>query len=219
MRCHEAVCTLSAWSNHWSQWNVPNQCLSPPPPQVLGRWHDGVAWPKSALGQRACHFGLLRAYRNERRSPPTCGHLWIGLPLLNLCDAHGIVAENPLNLTNGFHFLNRPRVPYHIMFTKAVRNIISPCLYLYSHTTYRSETKHKIQLRMCNLFVCLISPRSRLLVRNNDAGAERVFGTPRFKIFSFFSKSFSRGNLGTFSSHAKLIPSLIAANNQKSDGL
>jgi len=25
------------------------------------------------------------------------------VPLLNLCDAHGIVAENPLNLPNGFH--------------------------------------------------------------------------------------------------------------------
>ena len=25
------------------------------------------------------------------------------VPLLNLCDAHGIVAENPLNLLNGFH--------------------------------------------------------------------------------------------------------------------
>jgi len=114
VRCHEAVSTLSAWTNHRSKWNVPNQCLSPPPSQVLGRWHDGPAWPKSALGQWARHFGLLRAYRNERRSPPTCGHLWIGLALLNLCDAHGIVAENPLNLPNGFHFLNRPCIPYHI---------------------------------------------------------------------------------------------------------
>jgi hypothetical protein len=25
------------------------------------------------------------------------------VPLLNLCDAHGIVTENPLNLPNGFH--------------------------------------------------------------------------------------------------------------------
>jgi hypothetical protein len=25
------------------------------------------------------------------------------VPLLNLCDAHGIVIENPLNLPNGFH--------------------------------------------------------------------------------------------------------------------
>jgi hypothetical protein len=25
------------------------------------------------------------------------------VPLLNLCDVHGIVAENPLNLPNGFH--------------------------------------------------------------------------------------------------------------------
>jgi hypothetical protein len=25
------------------------------------------------------------------------------VPLLNLCDAHGIVAEIPLNLPNGFH--------------------------------------------------------------------------------------------------------------------
>jgi len=73
-----------------------------------------------------------------------------------------------------------------------------PCLCLYSHTTHRNGRKHKIQLRMCNLFLCLILPRSRLLVRNNDAGAERVFGTLRFKIFSFFSKSFSRGNLNFF---------------------
>jgi len=36
--------TLSARPNHRSKWNVPNQCLSPPPPQVLGRWHDGPAW-------------------------------------------------------------------------------------------------------------------------------------------------------------------------------
>jgi transposase len=53
--------TLSAWPNHRSKSNVPNQCLFPPPPQVIGRWHDGPAWPKSALGQRARHFGLLRA--------------------------------------------------------------------------------------------------------------------------------------------------------------
>jgi len=25
------------------------------------------------------------------------------VPLLNLCDAHGIIAENPLNLPNCFH--------------------------------------------------------------------------------------------------------------------
>jgi hypothetical protein len=25
------------------------------------------------------------------------------IPLLNMCDAHGIVAKNPLNLPNGFH--------------------------------------------------------------------------------------------------------------------
>jgi hypothetical protein len=25
------------------------------------------------------------------------------VPLLNLCDAHSIVAKNPLNLPNGFH--------------------------------------------------------------------------------------------------------------------
>jgi hypothetical protein len=95
--------TLSAWSNDRSKWNVPNQCLSPPPTQVLGWWHDGPAWSKSALGQRARHFGLLMVYRNERRSPPTYGHYESVVPLLNLCDAHGIVAENPLNLPNGFH--------------------------------------------------------------------------------------------------------------------
>jgi len=50
--------TLSAGPNRRSKWNVPNQCLSPPPLQVLGRWHDGPAWPKSALGQWARHFGL-----------------------------------------------------------------------------------------------------------------------------------------------------------------
>ena len=70
--------TLSARANYRSKWNVPNQCLSPPPPQVLGRWHDGPARPKSALCQWARHFGLLRAYQNERRSPPTCGHFLIG---------------------------------------------------------------------------------------------------------------------------------------------
>jgi len=69
--------TLSAWPNHRSKWNVPNQCLFPSPPQVLGRRHDGPTWPKSALGPWARRFGLLRTYRNERRSPPTCGHLWI----------------------------------------------------------------------------------------------------------------------------------------------
>ena len=70
--------TLSTRPNYQSKWNVPNQCLSPPPLQVLRRWHDGPAWPKSTLGQWARHFGLLRAYQNEHRSPPTCGHLWIG---------------------------------------------------------------------------------------------------------------------------------------------
>jgi hypothetical protein len=75
---------------------------------------------------------------------------------------------------------------------------MSPCLCLYSHTTYRNATKHKIQLRMCNLFLCIILPRSRLLVRNNDAGAERVFGTRSFKIFSVFLKSFSRDSLNFF---------------------
>ena len=29
--------TLSAWSNRRSKWNKPKQCLSPPPPLVLGR--------------------------------------------------------------------------------------------------------------------------------------------------------------------------------------
>ena len=97
--------TLPARPNHRSKWNVPNQCLSPPPPQVLGRWHDGPAWPKFPLGQWARHFGLLSSYRYERHSPPTFDHLWIGcrLPLLNLCDAHGIVVENPFNLLIGFH--------------------------------------------------------------------------------------------------------------------
>jgi hypothetical protein len=70
-------CYVPAWPNHWSKWNVPNQCLSPPPPQVLRRWHNGPAWPKSALGPWTRHFGLLRAYWNERHSPPTRRHLWI----------------------------------------------------------------------------------------------------------------------------------------------
>jgi hypothetical protein len=93
--CSHVSRTLSAWTNHRSKWNVQSQCLSPPPPQVLRRWHNGPAWPKSAVGQWAHHFSL-RAYWNERRYPPIWGHLWIGLQLLNLCDAHGIVAENPL---------------------------------------------------------------------------------------------------------------------------
>jgi hypothetical protein len=96
-------CHVPAWPNHHSKWNVPNQCLTPPPPHVLGRWHDGPTWPKSALGQRTRRFGLLRAYWNERRSPPTCSHLLIDLPFLNLCEARSIVAKNPLNLPNGFH--------------------------------------------------------------------------------------------------------------------
>jgi len=65
-------------ANRRSKWNVPYQCLPPPPPQVLGRWHDGSAWPKSALSQWNRHFGLLRAFQNEHRSPPTLGHIWIG---------------------------------------------------------------------------------------------------------------------------------------------
>jgi len=69
--------TLSTRPNHRSKWNVPNQWLSPPPPQVLRWWHDNPAWPKSALGQWASHFGLLRAYQNKRHSPPTCSCLWI----------------------------------------------------------------------------------------------------------------------------------------------
>jgi len=69
--------TLSAWPNHQTKWKVPNHWLSPPPLQVLGWWHDGPAWPKSALGRWARHFGSLRAYRIERRSPLTCAHLWI----------------------------------------------------------------------------------------------------------------------------------------------
>jgi len=27
------------------------------------------------------------------------------VPLFNLCDAHGIVTKNPLNLPNGFHLV------------------------------------------------------------------------------------------------------------------
>ena len=42
--------TPSARPNHRSKWNVPNHCLFSPRPQVLGWWHDGPAWPKSALG-------------------------------------------------------------------------------------------------------------------------------------------------------------------------
>ena len=34
--CHVSR-TLSAWTDHQSEWNVPNQFVSPPPPQVLGR--------------------------------------------------------------------------------------------------------------------------------------------------------------------------------------
>jgi hypothetical protein len=30
--------------------------------------------------------------------------------LLNLCDAHGIVTENPLNLPNGFHLADAKRL-------------------------------------------------------------------------------------------------------------
>ena len=50
--------TLSAWPKHRPKWNVPNQCLSPAPPQGLEWWHDGPAWQKSTLGQWARHFGL-----------------------------------------------------------------------------------------------------------------------------------------------------------------
>jgi hypothetical protein len=70
-------CHVPTWPNRRSKWNVLNQCLSPPPPQVLGRWHNGPAWPKSALVQWARHFSLLRSYWNKCRSPSTCGHLWI----------------------------------------------------------------------------------------------------------------------------------------------
>ena len=95
--------TLSRRPNHRQKWNVPNQCLSTPPTQVFGRWHDSPAWPKFALGQWARHVGLLRAYRNERRSPPTCGHLWISCttPQFLWCQWHR--RQNPLYLANGFH--------------------------------------------------------------------------------------------------------------------
>lgn len=51
---------------------------------------------------------------------------------------------------------------------------------------------------MFNLFLSLILPLSRPLFRNNDFGAERVFRTWSGKIFSRFSKSFSRGRLNLF---------------------
>ena len=39
------------------------------------------------------------------------------VPLLNLCDAHGIVAENPLNLPNGFH----------LAMAKLLQNLMQYC--------------------------------------------------------------------------------------------
>jgi hypothetical protein len=46
------------------------------------------------------------------------------LPLLNLCDAHSIIAKNPLNLLNGFH----------VAFTKLLAKFDAiPLLKSFSH--------------------------------------------------------------------------------------
>jgi hypothetical protein len=45
----------------------------------------------------------LSACRNERRSPRRAANFESVVPLFNLCDAHGIVAENPPILPNGLH--------------------------------------------------------------------------------------------------------------------
>ena len=102
--CHVSR-TLSAWTNHRSKWNVPNQCLSQPPLQVLGLWHDGPAWQKSALGQWTRHFetcwGSIGTSVAIHRRAAIFESV---VPLLNLCDAHGIVPKKyPLYLPNGFH--------------------------------------------------------------------------------------------------------------------
>ena len=65
----------------------------PPPPQVLGRWHDGPAWTKSALGQWARHFSLLRAHQNKCHFNRRVGIFESVVPLINLCDAHAIIAK------------------------------------------------------------------------------------------------------------------------------
>jgi hypothetical protein len=113
-----------------------------------------------------------------------------------MCTALLPPGVNPIAVNK--YIISYGTISHHIITTKAVRNIMSPCFCLYSETTYRNETKHKIQLTTCNLFPCLILPHSLLLVKNNDAGAERVFGTRPFEIFSLFSKSFSRGSLNFF---------------------
>ena len=99
--------TLSTRPNHWSKWNVLNQCLSPRPLQVLGQWHDSPAWPESILGQWARHFGLLRAYQNEHHSPWMCGHLWIGCttPYFVWCPSHRRwkPAESSKSFPLGYH--------------------------------------------------------------------------------------------------------------------
>jgi len=59
--------------------SVKMECTEPVPIPTSYASSQTVTWrscmPKSALGQWVRHFGLLRAYRNERRSPPTCGHM------------------------------------------------------------------------------------------------------------------------------------------------
>jgi hypothetical protein len=94
-------------------------------PHFLRKFSDGDTTvlhdQKPALGRWARHFGLLRASRNERRPPPTCGHLWICCTtLLNLCDAHGMYVHE-----GALHLATTARLPCFISFRgKKLRRIL-----------------------------------------------------------------------------------------------
>jgi len=90
--------TLSARPNYRAKWNVPNQCLSPPPLQVLGRWHDGLRLVNELV--ISASWGPTRTSVDLHWHPAIFESV---VPLLNLCDAHAIVTKNPLKLQNGFH--------------------------------------------------------------------------------------------------------------------
>ena len=85
-------------------------------------------------------------------------------------------------------------ISYHIISHHISYQIYERCsahnasMFVFA-STQRIEMKLNTKYSsVCNLFLCLVFPRSRLLARHNDAIAERVFGTHYFKIFSLFSK-------------------------------
>lgn len=103
---------------------------------------------------------------------------------------HNIIGFKYLYIISFSHFTFSSLSEKTDKAMKGVQKVIPPCLYLYSWTRYQNETKHKIQLRMCTLFLRLTFTFSLHSSIQRNWSKNKIFQQVAVELFWHFLKPY-----------------------------